>query len=300
MTSRIVLIGTATAAAELARLLDARVDVSAVDSAAAITHLRSELPDVAVLSMIDVDGPALLARLVADPALQTLPVLALVLAGDLAAIANALEAGAADCAVLPLATGDAVARVTALLRRKRQADRTAEEQRAVYRLATLDAVTGIYNRRYLDEQLRAALSIARMRSPFQPLSVLMLDIDAFKPVNDRHGHAAGDRALAVVAARLVANVRAIDTVARYGGDELAVVMPDTDLETARRVAERLRAAVAETPVAGLGGLWLTVSIGVAALCPADQDSHALLARADAALYVAKRAGRNRVAEAAAA
>jgi two-component system cell cycle response regulator len=133
--------------------------------------------------------------------------------------------------------------------------------------------------------------------------VLMLDIDSFKPVNDRFGHAAGDRALKAVAQRLCASVRGSDSVARYGGDELVVLMPDTDLTIARRIAERLRYSVEATPVeavpaeAGTGdvaALRITVSIGIAALEAGDIDGAALLARADSALFVAKRAGRNRV------
>ena len=236
----------------------------------------------------------LLAQLASNPALRCIPVLTLVPPDDGIGLVTVLALGAADCATLPLLPGELAARVGALLRRRSAADRLAEVHAEVSRQATVDAVTGVFNRHYLDSSLAAAL--IQHRAATAPLALLMIDIDSFKPINDLHGHAMGDRALAAVAAKLVENVRATDTVARYGGDELVILMPQTEIETARHVAERLRCAVAEMRVdAGIG---VTVSVGVAVLMPGDHDGSALLARADAALYAAKRAGRNTIAEAA--
>lgn len=298
----ILLIGAAADATALRSELGETVSVTVSTPETAAAQWSFELPDVIVLALDGSSNDALqddlqlLAELGSEPRLQGIPVLALAPAGDRRALVSVLALGAADCAVLPLAPGEAEARVKALLRRKYNADRLAAEQRKVHRLATLDAVTSVFNRHYLDGKVNSA--VAESRAQLTPLSVLMLDIDAFKVVNDRLGHAAGDRALAAIAARLVANVRSIDTVARYGGDELAVVMPTTDLPTARRIADRLCAAVADSPLAGADPTRVTVSIGVAALCAGDIDGAALLARADMALYDAKRAGRNRVASAA--
>lgn len=120
----------------------------------------------------------------------------------------------------------------------------------------------------------------------------MIDIDSFKPINDTHGHATGDAVLALVAGLLAATVREADFVSRYGGEEFLVLLPDTALEGARTVAEKLRTVVAETahPVAGR----ITISIGLAMAAPGTGELATVVAQADAALYEAKRSGRNRL------
>ncbi len=300
--THILLIGASADTAALQEQFGATLPVTVRTPEAAAAESFAELPDVIVVMLGGSseatlqDSLQLLRELSSGTRLNDIPVLALAPPGDRSALVSVLELGSADCAVLPLAEGEAEARVKALLRRKRNADKLAAEQRKVHRLATLDAVTGVFNRHYLDGKINAAVSESRAQGT--PLAALMLDIDAFKVVNDRLGHAAGDRALAAVAARLVANVRAIDTVARYGGDELVVVMPATDLATARRIADRLCAAIGDSVLPCIDTTKVTVSIGVAALNAGDDDGRALLDRADRALYDAKRAGRNRVASAA--
>ncbi len=161
-------------------------------------------------------------------------------------------------------------------------------------LARKDPLTGLPNRRALEEELPRAF--ARAMRAGASLSVVVLDVDRFKEVNDTHGHAAGDAVLAAVAARAAAALRGSDVIARLGGEEFAVLLPGTDLARAAEAAERIRAAVAAEPIV-LGGalaLDVTVSLGCAALRPEEDDGRALLARADARLYEAKRAGRNRV------
>ncbi len=304
MTARILLTGDAGALGDLAVQLCALGSVLTGPVELALTMLQAMQPTTVVM-LVDSEADdatarrgamRLLAQVAADPSLQRIPVLALVPPGDSIALVTVLALGAADCATLPLLPSELAARIGALLRRKHSADRIADEQQHIRRLATVDAVTGAFNRHYLDSRLEEAM--ARSRATHEPLALLMLDIDSFKPINDVHGHAVGDRALAAVAAQLVANVRAVDTVARYGGDELAVIMPDTDLQTARDVAERLRVAVADMRLSEPCTVGLTVSIGVAAQMASDHDGAALLARADAALYSAKRAGRNSIADAA--
>ena len=169
-----------------------------------------------------------------------------------------------------------------------------------WRLAAIDPVTGLYNRHHLQTVLPASIDSARGGT--RALSILLVDLDALKPVNDRWGHAAGDRMLRCVAEALVANVRPSDTVARLGGDEMAVIMPDTDADTAGRIASRLVDAIARLKVTSAAGgdgkpaISITVSIGLAML-EASDDAEALLARADSALYRAKQRGRNQVAAA---
>jgi two-component system cell cycle response regulator len=132
--------------------------------------------------------------------------------------------------------------------------------------------------------------------PGRQLAVLMVDVDHFKSVNDRFGHASGDRALRLIADTLRINTRVFDSVARYGGEEFVVVMPGTGPEEASLAAERLRSAVAEIDFTALDHqrIPLTVSIGVACTPNASGSPEVLLQAADAALYDAKRNGRNRV------
>jgi diguanylate cyclase (GGDEF)-like protein len=168
-------------------------------------------------------------------------------------------------------------------------------QRRLYESSTRDPLTGAFNRAYLGERLLAETSHARRHK--SELTLLMIDLDAFKRVNDEHGHLAGDAVLQAVAQLLLHVVRVEDVLARYGGEEFVVLLRATTLDGAARLAERLRAAVSKERVAVDGKeLSVTVSIGAAALSelPADQGATELLAVADARLYRAKIAGRNRV------
>jgi diguanylate cyclase (GGDEF)-like protein len=164
---------------------------------------------------------------------------------------------------------------------------------AVQRQAVTDELTGLYNHRRFQEGL--ATEIERARRFGQGLGLVMLDIDNFKAVNDTYGHQVGDRVLAEVAGVLREYSREIDEPARYGGEELAVVLPGTDLEGAYNLAERVRAGIEalEFPLDGRGTLRVTASFGVAALPESAHDQSSLIAAADAALYEAKRSGKNR-------
>ncbi|HYV68079.1 MAG TPA: diguanylate cyclase, partial [Myxococcales bacterium] len=161
------------------------------------------------------------------------------------------------------------------------------------RLATTDGLTGLLNRRTFGTQLAARVREAQRYR--RPLSLLLLDVDHFKKVNDTHGHPAGDAVLRGVAAVARAQARETDLVARYGGEELAVVLPETDAAGARAIAERLRAAVESTAHAtDQGPLRVTISVGVATWPGGGQTGDELLTTADRALYRAKQTGRNRV------
>ena len=156
--------------------------------------------------------------------------------------------------------------------------------------ALTDGLTGCYNRRSFELQLERDLHLAtRMR---QPLSLIMLDFDNFKHINDRAGHEAGDQALCMLADNLRAELRAVDTAARYGGDEFVIILPQADTEGALLVAERLRTRVEEMQVPGFGQV--TSSFGVATFPNHASSRDTLVVAADRALYSSKNAGRNRV------
>jgi diguanylate cyclase (GGDEF)-like protein len=183
---------------------------------------------------------------------------------------------------------------------ERVTERTAELERANRRLAYLaevDALTNLGNRRFFEESLNQAWFDHLRRQA--PLSLALIDVDCFKAYNDHYGHIAGDEALRSVASAVAASAkRPLDTVARYGGEEMVAVLPNTDLDGARHLAEVMRQRVEaaaipheESPV----GPCITISVGVAMLVPRDdQEPAELVARADRALYRAKHAGRNRV------
>jgi diguanylate cyclase (GGDEF)-like protein len=156
--------------------------------------------------------------------------------------------------------------------------------------AASDALTGLPNRRAADETIRRLT--AHAGRTLSPLGVLLLDLDRFKQVNDRHGHEHGDQALAIVGQVLTASIRASDFAARYGGEEFLILLPDTDRGGAVEVAEKIRQAIEHAEMPVIGGL--TGSLGVAALPEDALDPDQLIRKADRALYAAKARGRNRV------
>ena len=166
-------------------------------------------------------------------------------------------------------------------------------QRELHQLARVDALTGVKNRLALTET--AAQMLSQASRVKRPLGVLMLDADHFKSVNDRFGHGGGDKVLLALVDNIRATLRSGNVIGRIGGEEFVVLAPDTSLEEALVLAERIRATVESTPLLVDGHLLqLTVSIGAAATEPGEHDVAGLLQRADAALYAAKHAGRNRV------
>ena len=219
--------------------------------------------------------------------------------------AIALDLGAEEQVADAVTIEELSHRVRRLLRRKAQEDRRRDRLQTTIAAATLDPLTGLCNRRHAIGRLEVLATAAREAG--SPFAVMMLDIDHFKAVNDTHGHAAGDRVLIEVARRLRDNLRAIDLVARIGGEEFLVAMPDTSVEQARAAAERLRRVIEGTPFDCTrnprDALRITMSIGVAIGPGARTDSadlspgaviEDLYERADIALYSAKSAGRNTV------
>lgn len=176
---------------------------------------------------------------------------------------------------------------TAMLQREVETRMKAEQE--LQRLATTDHLTGAWNRNHLTEAL--STEIERSRRYDSPVSMVIVDVDHFKAINDDHGHLAGDAVLIELTRRVRANLRSVDVFARLGGEEFVAVLPDCGLAEAEVVAEKLRALVADEPFPTAGAV--TASFGVAQLDSAE-TSDDWLRRADHALYAAKRGGRNRV------
>lgn len=193
-----------------------------------------------------------------------------------------------------LADGDRIMLGRTVLKFAIQGRLEEDYQQRVYELSTRDGLTNLHNRRFFDERLATEVAFARRHGTL--LGILMLDIDHFKRVNDTHGHLAGDHVLVEVARTVATRVRAEDVVARYGGEEIVVLVRDIPPQGVEVLAERLRAAVEALRVPHAGrSLGVTVSIGALVARPGrDTDPAALVAAADRLLYEAKAAGRNRV------
>lgn len=213
--------------------------------------------------------------------------------GDEKLALDALKLGANDVVMEPLNPAELLARVSTQLRRARYLDVLRQRVDRNVELSMIDQLTGLYNRRFMLEQLHR--QVRRAHSAGQTLSVVALDIDHFKQVNDRFGHAAGDRILQELSSRLRVNIRPSDVACRPGGEEFIVIMPATDPAQASRGAERLRRAIGDSPFYASDSepeLTITVSVGVATRLDLEMTPEELLNRADEALYRAKSAGRN--------
>jgi diguanylate cyclase (GGDEF)-like protein len=282
--------------------------IQARDGEDALRLARQCDPD---LLLLDVDMPGTngyeVCRQLQDAGPLAPPVIFLTASGDATSRVAGLDSGAVDYVVKPFHSDELTARVRAALRTKAARDALAAE-------ASTDGLTGLVNRRQVD--LRAEELVALSRRHSRPLSCLMVDVDHFKQVNDTYGHAAGDAILRELAERFRAASRTSDVPGRYGGEEFILLLPETDAAGALAMAEKIRVSVAERPfvipVSGAGdsagpqaqpttagephplSIPVRVSVGVAARDPGMLDAEALYAAADAALYEAKRQGRDRV------
>jgi two-component system cell cycle response regulator len=224
-----------------------------------------------------------------------LPIVLIAEPGEDSLVMRGLDLGVNDYVTRPVDELELTARLRTQIRRKRYNEELRSSVAQTIEMAVTDGLTGLHNRRYLDSHLATLFERAGSRG--RPLSLMITDIDRFKPINDTHGHAAGDEVLRDFARRLRKNVRGIDLACRFGGEEFVVVMPDTEPHVAEKVAERIRHEIESQPFAISGGtqmLHVTVSIGVASMVPGKDSVDTLVKRADAALYEAKNNGRNRV------
>jgi two-component system cell cycle response regulator len=250
---------------------------------------------IASLSAPGDDALRLVAHCRAHDPFRHLPILLIAESSNLPLLAKGLDLGANDYLVRPVEHSELLARCDTQIRRKRLQDRLNQNYQRSLSLALTDELTGLYNRRYLFAHLDELIERANRNGIRAAL--LLFDVDHFKKINDSYGHAVGDEVLRQISARAINSVRSADLVARLGGEEFVVVMPETELEIAAAVAERLRVAIGRRPFtvgATATALSLTVSIGVTATASGGDARDQMLARADDALYAAKSGGRDRV------
>ena len=241
------------------------------------------------------DGLRLCSQLRSLERTRNLPILAVAEADNNARLVRGLEIGVNDYLLRPIDKNELLARARTQIKKKRYTERLRDNVQMSIEMAITDALTGLFNRRYMEMHLATLVEQSANRG--KPIAVLILDIDYFKAINAGHGHDAGDDVLREFSLRVRKAIRNIDLACRYGGEEFVIVMPETDMGVATMVAERLRRLIANEPFAieqGMRLLDVTISIGIAALVNPTDTAAAMLKRADQALYRAKRDGRNRV------
>ncbi len=293
----------------LTQLLSAQAyDVRPVTQGSqAVETARSIKPDLILLDirMPGVDGYAVCQQLKADPTTQHIPVIFVSALDDTEDKVRAFQYGGVDYVTKPFQSAEVLARVRTHLELARVraelaranaelAQKNDELRNALERereMARIDWLTGVFNRSHLFTLATQEFFVAQRYD--QPLSICMFDIDHFKQINDRYGHLIGDQVLRVVAQTARHQIRAADSLGRFGGEEFIILLPNTRVTAGVMLAERLRAALAELRVStAKGEISVTISAGVAERLPADETIDRVIDRADQALYAAKQQGRN--------
>lgn len=262
----------------------------------AMSEISSADYDLMVISLnlSSEDGLRLCSHLRSSDITRSIPILMVAEDADMSRIAHGLEIGAHDYILRPVDSNELLARVRTQIRRKRFQERLRSSYEISLSMALTDSLTGLYNRRYFEVHLQKLLQ--KNETSRKSLGILMMDIDHFKNVNDTHGHAVGDEILKEFADRVQDKLRGFDMVARLGGEEFVVLLPDVNEEKAHTVSERLRAAISDEPfkcnVEG-GELSVTTSVGGTLVKQGVKvDSEKVMKEADDALYEAKENGRN--------
>ncbi|GAB2832310.1 diguanylate cyclase [Lentzea nigeriaca] len=267
--------------------------VEADDGPAAIAWCRTCPPDVILLDieMPGLDGHEVLAALKSDETTRDVPVVFLTGRTGMDDLVSGMHGGAHDYLRKPFEPPELLARVSAAVHVKKLQDQLRRRNAELERLSRTDLLTGLFNRRHMEEQLTSCHSLAVRHG--EPMALVLFDIDHFKTVNDTYGHAVGDLVLQDFSRRVAEALRQEDVAARWGGEEFLVLLPLTDITGAAEFAERVRSSVAAAPVVA-GGHRVQVTLsGGCALGPGD-GVDAVLSHADQRLYEAKRLGRNRI------
>ena len=272
--------------------------LSAKDGEEALRLVVEARPDLVLLDVMmpKYTGIEVAGMIRANKELPFIPIIMQTALDSAEQIVEGLDAGADDYITKPINFAILEARVRTQLRVKTLVEQVQRQADELLHVSRTDALTGLDNRRYLEERLAEAFELARRLA--EPFALLMVDIDKFKSVNDTHGHQAGDAVLQQLAEVLRGQAREIDRIGRYGGEEFMLLLPGTTLHAAHTLGERVRQAVAAHTFTYPGGtLRRTLSVGVAAWPhPRLATPDALVKAADDALYVAKESGRDRVVE----
>ncbi|PZQ47423.1 MAG: PleD family two-component system response regulator [Micavibrio aeruginosavorus] len=264
-----------------------------VDAMAKVAQSEYDLLAVS-LNLKNEDGLRLCSHLRSSEKTRSTPILMIANEEDMPRIAHGLEIGAHDYILRPVDRNELLARVRTQVRRKRFQQRLRSNFELSLSMALTDSLTGLYNRRYFDVHLQKLLE--KNKASNKSMAVLMMDIDHFKSINDTHGHGVGDEILKIFAHRIQDSLRSFDLVARLGGEEFVVILPDVSNEMAYFIGERLRRAIADEPFACSaegGKVKVTTSIG-GIIIPGGTTMamEEILKHADDALYDAKEGGRN--------
>src|SRR6202795_4294422 len=262
------------------------VDVE-INPAEALFHAAEGNYDLLIVSLglDNFDGLRLCSQARSLERTRHVPILAIADADNNMRLLRGLEIGVNDYLLRPVDKNELLARTRTQIRKRRYTDHLRDNVQNSIEMAITDALTGLHNRRYMESHLGTLAEQAAVRG--RPLSILILDIDFFKSINDTHGHSAGDEVLKEFSRRLKKAVRGIDLACRYGGEEFVVVMPDTDIAMATVVAERLRRRIAAEPFAinqNSRTVQATISIGIAAMQSCEDEAAEIVRRADQALY----------------
>jgi two-component system cell cycle response regulator len=271
--------------------------VTTVDEASqAIPTLQSLFDvDLIVIStqLNDADALRICAHMRNVESIRNVPIIMLVDDAEMQLVLKGLELGINDYLLLPVDHNEMAARVKTQIRRKKYQDALKQNYQSSISMAVTDALTGLYNRHYLDAHLQNMVTNCLQNN--KPISLLIMDMDHFKSVNDTYGHDVGDEVLKQLAKHIVATVRSSDLAARIGGEEFVILMPEADARAAFGLAERLRQSVERTPFKishAVGEIQKTLSIGLSSLNFSGDTPAELIKRADNALYQAKHGGRN--------
>ncbi len=272
------------------------------DGKSAIMKVRTQPVDIILLDFVlpDINGNEVCRWLKLNEHTKGIPIIMITSRSGTKNKVSSLEAGADDCLPKPYNEVELNARIYACLRTKALQDELREKNRQlqemltkVETLAVVDSLTGLYNRRHCENALEN--EFGRTIRYNSPLACLMIDIDHFKKVNDEFGHRTGDTVLREVSQIIRNNAREVDTVARWGGEEFIILLPQTDLKKGELFAQRLVKVISGHQFTGIPGRHITVSIGIASSPdPSIDTGEKLINASDFALYEAKRKGRNRI------
>ena len=267
----------------------------AIDGMQALERVKTAKPDLILLDLMmpHMNGLQVCETLKADSSDCEIPIIFLTASKEKDHLLQAFDCGAVDYITKPFSAPELLARVKTHLELKHTRDELRKALAKLEKLATTDSLTGVANRHHLLTIGKREFSRACRYT--RPFSVLMLDIDHFKTINDTYGHAAGDEALKAMAKAAVNSLRQVDFFGRFGGEEFVAFLPETNIRAAVEVAERIRRTIARISLSVPDGVaYVTVSIGVATYRRGDRTLDAILKRADDALYAAKNQGRDRV------